>query len=108
MLEEWATQQAMYTVIMSAEIEQQEWATKEIRAAGHTCWSYPTNHADMHLAVRTDNFPHLEPQAQEQESNPEPGSPRPPGLRTARPPARIFLGLSPRKLMLKKKTCPEK
>ncbi|KAJ9048342.1 hypothetical protein DSO57_1035973 [Entomophthora muscae] len=31
-------------------------------------------HSTIH--VRTDNFPPLEPQAQEQESNPEPGSPR--------------------------------
>ncbi|KAJ9089326.1 hypothetical protein DSO57_1014108 [Entomophthora muscae] len=50
MLEDWATQQAVHTVVLSAEMEQWEWATKEIRAAGYTCWSYPTNHSDLHLA----------------------------------------------------------
>ncbi|KAJ9081468.1 hypothetical protein DSO57_1014358 [Entomophthora muscae] len=30
-------------------MEQQKWATQEIRAAGHTCWSYPINYADIHL-----------------------------------------------------------
>ncbi|KAJ9056103.1 hypothetical protein DSO57_1036476 [Entomophthora muscae] len=31
-------------------MEQQKWATQEIRAVGHTCWSYPIKHANMHLA----------------------------------------------------------
>ncbi|KAJ9071794.1 hypothetical protein DSO57_1033517 [Entomophthora muscae] len=34
MLEEWATQNTMHTVVLSAEMEQQEWATQEIRATG--------------------------------------------------------------------------
>ncbi|KAJ9090485.1 hypothetical protein DSO57_1001943 [Entomophthora muscae] len=50
MLEEWATQQSVHTVVLSAEMKQQEYATKEIRAMGHTCWSYPINHANMHLS----------------------------------------------------------
>ncbi|KAJ9062440.1 hypothetical protein DSO57_1010688 [Entomophthora muscae] len=49
MLEEWATQNTVHTVVLSAEMEQWEWATQEIRAVGHTCWSYPTNHAVLHL-----------------------------------------------------------
>ncbi|KAJ9058806.1 hypothetical protein DSO57_1008336 [Entomophthora muscae] len=36
MLEEWATQNTVHTVVQSAEMEQQEWATQEIRAVGHT------------------------------------------------------------------------
>ncbi|KAJ9062070.1 hypothetical protein DSO57_1014494 [Entomophthora muscae] len=50
MLEEWATQNAVHTVVLSAEMEQQEWTIQEIRAVGHTCWFYPINHANMHLA----------------------------------------------------------
>ncbi|KAJ9064500.1 hypothetical protein DSO57_1029951 [Entomophthora muscae] len=58
------------------------------------------------VIVRIDNFSPLELQAQEQELNLD--SPGPLGQRTARPTTRIFLGLSPCKLRLKKTTCPEK
>ncbi|KAJ9068449.1 hypothetical protein DSO57_1028450 [Entomophthora muscae] len=44
------------------------------------------------FCVRIDNSPPLEPQAQERELNPELGSPRPPGLWTARP---HFSGFEP-------------
>ncbi|KAJ9083614.1 hypothetical protein DSO57_1032928 [Entomophthora muscae] len=50
MLEEWATQNTVHTVVLSAEMEQWEWKTQEIRVAGHTCWSYPINYTNMHLA----------------------------------------------------------
>ncbi|KAJ9081256.1 hypothetical protein DSO57_1016640 [Entomophthora muscae] len=49
MLEEWAIKNAVHTVVLSAEMEQREWATQEIRAVGHTCWFYPINYANMHL-----------------------------------------------------------
>ncbi|KAJ9089527.1 hypothetical protein DSO57_1012023 [Entomophthora muscae] len=58
--------------------------------------------------VRIDNSPPLEPQAQERESNPEPGFPQAAGpvdRGTTRP---HFLGLSPCKLTLKMMTCPVK
>ncbi|KAJ9088037.1 hypothetical protein DSO57_1027046 [Entomophthora muscae] len=38
MLKEWATQKKVYTIVLSAEMEQREWASKEIVAIGHTCW----------------------------------------------------------------------
>ncbi|KAJ9064562.1 DNA damage-inducible protein 1 [Entomophthora muscae] len=49
--------------------------------------------------VRIDNYSSLENQAQERESNPKPGS-----HWTAGPPACIFLGFSPRKLIPRRMT----
>ncbi|KAJ9050399.1 hypothetical protein DSO57_1014623 [Entomophthora muscae] len=78
-----------------------------------TCDNLDLSSADPALLapvvdVRIDNSPPLEPQAQERESNLEPGLPRPPGLWTAGPPTHIFLGSSPCKLTLKMMTRPVK
>ncbi|KAJ9069308.1 hypothetical protein DSO57_1019871 [Entomophthora muscae] len=58
--------------------------------------------------VRTDNFPPLEPQAREQESNPEPGSPqaaRPEDCETAR---LHFSGIEPLQADVEEDDLPRK
>ncbi|KAJ9087592.1 hypothetical protein DSO57_1031637 [Entomophthora muscae] len=49
MLAEWATQQSVHTAALGVRIELCGWAAKEFVTPGHTCWTYPTNNADMPL-----------------------------------------------------------